>query len=360
MSGKKPLKTHLYNYASGRIRAMELQLLDSGRLNRLYEARSAEDVARVLADSGYPAAQDPETSLAKETAEVYRLVENLMPDRELINALQIFHDFHNLKVVLKSLLATWPRISSGTDAAGGADLLPESSSLASYQPCEHLMRKPSLVDPQKLFIAVRDRQADQIPVWLYAAALAASRRYLSTYDLSDIDLTLDRAAARQALDLTGHLDCPFFASYLARIFDLTNLGLLLRTRYLRSGREYLEQALLPGFAVSADRIADCYSAEPDVIVTLYANTPYEAMAALAAHYGEPGTATRFSQQADNLIIELIRKVRWTLSGPEIPLAYLIGREMEIKNIRIVLTCLRNGLPASQAREMARDSYLTWR
>lgn len=222
MRGKKPLKTHLYNYASGRIRAMELQLLDSGRLNRLYEARTTDDVARVLADSGYPAAQDPETSLARETAEIYRLVETLMADHELVDALQVYHDFHNLKVVLKCLLATWPRAATSDDSDDAT--LPESSSLSSYQPCEPLMLRPSLVDPQKLFAAIRDRQADLVPEWIYQAALKASRRYLSTYDLSDIDLTLDRAAAQQAIDLTSHLDCPFFAGYLARKADLTKIG----------------------------------------------------------------------------------------------------------------------------------------
>ena len=64
--------------------------------------------------------------------------------------------------------------------------------------------------------------------------------------------------------------------------------------------------------------------------------------------------------ADNRVIEYISQAKLLWRGPEIPLAYLIARLMEIKNIRIVLTCLRNGLPASQARDMNRDSYLTWR
>jgi vacuolar-type H+-ATPase subunit C/Vma6 len=34
--------------------------------------------------------------------------------------------------------------------------------------------------------------------------------------------------------------------------------------------------------------------------------------------------------------------------------------MEIKNIRVILTSRRNGLSQTQAREMTRINYLTWR
>jgi vacuolar-type H+-ATPase subunit C/Vma6 len=34
--------------------------------------------------------------------------------------------------------------------------------------------------------------------------------------------------------------------------------------------------------------------------------------------------------------------------------------MEIKNIRIITTYLRNGLPRAQMRDLIRDSYLAWR
>ena len=64
--------------------------------------------------------------------------------------------------------------------------------------------------------------------------------------------------------------------------------------------------------------------------------------------------------ADNLVMHLVREATRVVSGPEIGLAYLIAREMEIKNIRVILTSRRNGLSQTQAREMTRINYLTWR
>src|SRR5690554_6189791 len=96
-----------YGYLSGRIRAMELQLLDSTRYNRLYEARSVEDVMRVLSESGYPQGGAPEDALAREQELVYRLMRDQMPENEYVDTLLLLHDFHNIKVILKFLSPWW-------------------------------------------------------------------------------------------------------------------------------------------------------------------------------------------------------------------------------------------------------------
>ena len=43
-----------------------------------------------------------------------------------------------------------------------------------------------------------------------------------------------------------------------------------------------------------------------------------------------------------------------------PLAWVLARLAEIKNVRIILTCLRNGLPRSLMQDLMRDGYLAWR
>ena len=54
-----------------------MQLLDSSRLTRLNEARTIEDIHRVLTESGYPAATDPETRLAREMVAVFELMRSI-------------------------------------------------------------------------------------------------------------------------------------------------------------------------------------------------------------------------------------------------------------------------------------------
>jgi len=365
MNNRQTVKIDRYNYASGRIRALEVQLMDAGQTNRLYEARTVEDIGRVMADCGYPSAADPETALTREMVSVYQLMQNLFPDQDFVDALIQFHDFHNLKVILKSLIPAWPRQTAAAvqpiPPAGAQEAdLPESSSLASAAALESLFLKPALVDSNLLFQAVRDRRRDLVPAWIYDEAVQVSRRYLATYDVSEIDMGLDQAASRKAVEYAQRLQFPFFTQYLARRFDLINLGLLLRTRFLHSGTTTLRQQLLTGGTLPAGQIADLYDAPASQILAFLQDKPYAVLSQLVESFGAPGTAARFGLLADNLLIDLIRSARWALRGPDVLLAYLIAREMEIKNIRIALTCLRNGLPAAQARELARDSYLNWR
>jgi len=142
--------------------------------------------------------------------------------------------------------------------------------------------------------------------------------------------------------------------------DLINLDILLRARFQHSGESFLEQALLPGGTIDRAELVHLYRDSHESVRTFYARTPYAELAGQSDNYGQKGSAARFSLLADKQIMALIRQVRYTVSGPEVPLAYLFAREMEIKNIRIILTGLRNGRPSNQTRELARDSYLAWR
>jgi len=362
MQKSKPVSNNRYLYISGRIKAIELQLMDSSRLNRLFDARALDDIGRVLNESSYPAANDPETRLALEMSGLFEMLRPLMPEPAFVDILLMFHDFHNLKVILKNLIPAWPRAMSANETAEQA-MLPETAVpfiLASGKDLKPYFQQPSLVDPLVIYTAVRDRQTGLIPDWIYTAAVAAVRGYQKDYDIGGIDTHLDKTAYSQALAMARPLGNPFLTGYLELLIDQLNLGLLLRTRYLRSGSDYLNQSLLAGGSVQPNMVAELYSVSAEQIQSVYSTTQCAALAGLAADYGQPGSAGRFSRLADNQIIAYISKARQLWCGPEIPLAYVIARLMEIKNVRIVLTCLRNGLPASQVRDMSRDSYLPWR
>lgn len=369
-----------YGYLSGRIRAMELQLLDSIRYNRLYEARSVEDVMRVLSESGYPQGGEPEDALAREQELVYRLMRDQMPENDYVDTLLLLHDFHNIKVILKFLSPWWtqaddaddPEYPASEDKSGGwenpasQETLPEGGSelqqnlTGALAGLAHLFLQPSLIDPPVLFQSLTARQADLIPDWAWQTSLKAAARYLKSYDISDIDYVVDQQAWQQVSERVARLNDPFFTDYMRLRVDLINAGLLMRTRQLRSDQRMLRIALLPGGRVEHEAWLGLYEEPIESISQFLEKSGWPALAAAALRYDERGGAAGFSLCTDNLLIRSVRSARWSLSGPEIPLAYLIAREHEIKNVRIVVACLRNGISLSQARDLARDRYLDWR
>lgn len=365
---KRRLEGHKdrYAYVSGRIRALEMSLLDSGSLNRLYDARNMDDFGRVLTDCGYPAANDPETSLKMELESVFNLLQAIMPEPGFIETLLLFRDIHNLKVILKHLIPIWPASinKNADDRDPGIADLPVFDDpavvLAGVQALAPYFQQPALVDPAILVRAICDRETGLLPAWLYQAAAGAVRQYHATYDIGAMAAYLDQTAWRQAHRQALDLGNPFFIRYLVLRIDLINLDILLRSRFQHSGESFLEQTLLPDGTIDRAELVHLYRDSHESVRAFYARTPYAALAGQSDTYGQKGSAARFSLLADNQIMALIRQVRYTLSGPEVPLAYLFAREMEIKNIRIILTGLRNGRPSNQTRELTRDSYLAWR
>ncbi len=371
---KRPIvDENRYGYATGRVRALEAQLMDASRLSRLFDARNQEDITRLMQESGY-SATETEAGLEQETAAVYSLVASLMPDREFVEALLIFNDFHNLKVIEKYLATWWPRRVEKPEDAFEKDQLaanepsaeftaaeiPTVSEPVNFTAIEKLMASPSLVDPEKLFRAIRDRQPELVPDWLYKAAILAASAMQARYNIAEIDQVLDRTAYVESMQRAERLGNRFFLDYLNLRADLTNLDLLLRVRALRMGRRLLDNSLLPGGRIQREKLLGWCDAEAETVAADLNDDQFKPLAAFFLSAGTRGTSTQFSRTADNMMLEFLQRARFILRGPEVPLAYLIARLVEIKNIRIAQTVLRNNIAMSKAREMARESYFARR
>lgn len=381
MSNPNAVNRDQYTYATGRIRALELRLFDTARYARLYDARSLEDISRVLAESGYPQLTDPEAALAREYVLVYELFAELVPDKAYAEALLLHHDFHNIKVILKYLSPWWSSdkdtavegeslktglsVETATEKKATLDLpdLDEASGADKQHDIlklRHLFLLPSVIDPALLYQAISERQPDLIPAWAYEAAVTAAGAYQSSYDVSEIDIVLDKLAWREAREKADETGDPVLKAWQEMRIDLLNLAILLRSKKLHEGPENLKRTVLAAGTLKRDRLIDLEGLTYQEIATWLRETPYASLADICEHYQDKGSASRFSLAADNFLVAYSRKAKWVLSGPEVPLAYLLARETEIKNIRIAIACLKNGIPMHQARDLARDRYLEWR
>lgn len=363
-----------YLHISGLVKAMELHLLDQARLNRLLDASEPEEISRILGECSYPAGKNPEEILGTELAGSLGWLQQMMPDPAYADALIIFHDAHNLKLVVKHLLTIWitgpdaDKFSGQTPAINGQAgteeiILPDFGGLSGIPPFGRTALqalKPAQIDPDFLYHQIAEHRTDGLPEWIFQAAVEAVGRYLVQYDMSAVDAWLDQVAWRQACKLAEKTGNHFLMGWLCRKIDLVNLEMLLRTRTMRTGKEMLGNALLPGGSVQAQQILDIYGDSKEAIVTFYARTPYASLAEQCQNYEQKDRAARYGLLADNLLMEHVRSARWIISGPEVPLAWVLARQTEIKNVRIILTCLRNSLPKTLARDLMRDSYLPWR
>lgn len=383
MYKSKRIDSSPYAYATGRIRALETRLVSAGRLGRFLEARSVEDIGRLLVENGYPAASDPEQSLNLELTATYELIHKLSPDPQLVDTLMLARDFHNLRVMLKALSVYWPRREASPvrealvieqiyeggghpqaenvpeqAAPAESDLWPMIHGPVTWEQVMPMVQIPSTVDPQSLFHSLRERKPSDMPPLLARTAAQAAARYQQTYDISEIDILIDKALARSMSDAAETVGVPFFTGFIRLRIDLINLGMLLRTRFLKSGEEYLKRILLPGGGWKPAEIAALYGESASVLTEALNRQGLVSVAEAAEHFADGGDAiARFSQASDDHLIRYVQRGKQVLRGPEVLMGYLIAREMEIKTIRVILTCLRNHIPVEKARDLARLAYL---
>lgn len=347
-----------YGYATGLIRAMETKLLSHQDLARVFDARQVDDILQIMQDAGYEIG-DAEQSLHKEAHSIYELLRQIMPDRGFSDALLLFNDCHNLKVVLKYLSVWWVKLKPDDSKS---IRIPESAGDLAFQGMEKMIRLPSIVEPAKLFSSIRDRSPDLIPEWLYNLALKASELFLQTYDTGRMDMLIDKTAWEQAMNIAKNLNNDFFTGYLQLRADLINFEILFRCRSLKTGKDYMLQALLNQSSMPVVQFVSAYEMDNDELKIWLKNNPImdkiseEIIAELAEGYGKTGVAARYNRLADEKIMDWLDKAKMVLRGPEIPLSYLLKRELEIKNLRIALTCLRNGIAPAHARELARGNF----
>ena len=96
-----------YLAISARVRAMETTLLTAERMERLLEARSDEEVSKLLQDCGYPEldAARPEAmdaALSQAREELLTDLGDGAPDPRYIDIFKLKYDYHNAKAILKA------------------------------------------------------------------------------------------------------------------------------------------------------------------------------------------------------------------------------------------------------------------
>ena len=96
-----------YLAISARVRAMETTLLTAERMERLLEARSDEEVSKLLQDCGYPELdaarpEEMDAALSQAREELLADLSDSAPDPRYIDIFKLKYDYHNAKAILKA------------------------------------------------------------------------------------------------------------------------------------------------------------------------------------------------------------------------------------------------------------------
>ncbi|MBT9176333.1 MAG: V-type sodium ATPase subunit C [Firmicutes bacterium] len=327
-----------YAYAVGRIRVLETRLLDMSKLGRMVEAKSADEALRILGETEYAdlvsraaGPQDYAAVTAGEITRVYSLMKKLLPDEALVDLFLIKYDIHNMKVALKAQFQG--------------------------QNFEHLFIDAGLVPAKLMPYVCQQEKLQGVPPEYYAFASAAALAYEESKDPKVIDLVLDRMQYSHTAAMAEKHGYAFLARFLASQADLANIRSLVRTKRLGRGRDYLAGNLLPGGTVPQAVLLEALTEEWTAIIARFSSSPYQAVVEQGINaLLESRGLTMLEKLSDGFLAELSRSVRFQAFGPEPVLNYILAKENEVRNIRIVMLGKLNGVPNEEIRERLREGY----
>ena len=328
-----------YAYAVGRIRAMETRLLDRGKIERMVEAKSADEALKVLGESEYAeyladldSVHQFEKVLDAELRRIYLELRKISPEPELIGLFANKFDYHNLKVLIK------------------ANKLGEKRD-------ELLVPDVGNISLAELIRAAGDDDYSNLPPRMRQAAEKISEQFRLEADPQLVDLLLDRAMYEEILETVAVMKSPFLKGYFTNLIDLINIKTYLRVRRLNLSKDFLEGALLPAGDVNIMKLMQL--AEPlEVLVDRLAFSRYAQVVEDGVHtYQKTDTLTRYEKLADDHLINYAKQAKYVTFGPEPMVGYLLAKENEIKMIRIIMVGKINQLPTEEIKERLRDVYV---
>jgi V/A-type H+-transporting ATPase subunit C len=329
-----------YAYAVARIRAVGKKLLDKSGIDRMVDAKTAEDALKVLIDIDYGyssgdliSAYEYERLLKEESKKVFTLLRDIAPQPEIFDLFLQSNDYHNLKVILKS------------EFLGNEDN-------------SNILLDSATIPVNKLKIMVRERKLSEMPGIMRNAVEECIESFNRTGDPQVIDLILDRANYSQMVKNAAEIKNDFLIDLVKIMIDLANIKTFLRVRSMKKSWDFLQKVLLPGGRIERGTFVKMLQDSLDNAVNILKFTPYDKVCEEGiADYQKNGSMSKFEKLADNFITKYVRKALFINLGVEPLIAYLIAKEVEIRNARIIMVGKINGISNEIIRERLREAYV---
>jgi V/A-type H+-transporting ATPase subunit C len=323
-----------YLFISTYLRALENKMLTRERMERMLEARTNEDAAKVLSECGYdglePLSQESlELSLSRNRAAVFGELASLSPNPRLVDVFRMRYDYHNAKAIIKC-------------SATGQDPL-------------RLLSDAGRVPAGTLLDAFTRGDYSEIPDALRKAMEDAAQRLSATGDPQRCDFLLDRAYYGELTQAAKDSGSTFLQDYVRLMIDAANLRSAIRTLRMHKGLELLSAVIVEGGNVSPSVISGAALSGGSLEAAF--TGPLQAAAALGDAAVKGGRQTAFEKACDDALVEFLQKSRMTPFGDSVLASYLAAKENEISAARIILSGRLSGVPAESIRERLREAYV---
>ena len=307
-----------YQYAIGRVKALENNMLDTVKLRKL-AASEPEDFFKVLAETGYGsgsfADENLEEMIKRELKEARRLVWEITPEPEITSLFLLHIDAHNLKVLFKARLLD--------------------------EPAGELLEDGGVFPLETLEKSVNERNYTLLPNPLKQCLEDLEKVLLRHVSPQAISTAVDTAVFRYIASIMNDNSSSYAKAYFSVMADLTNVRSLIRARILTWDVDTFVSLIIPGGYISKNDLINAF-AVPNEQLALYLNKgPYaDKIASAIEEYVSKGSASVLEKRMDALLMQLARTQRTDVNSIGPIIGYLLGKEAEARAVSVIYAAKR--------------------
>ena len=318
-----------YTFETARVRVLEMRMLSAATLLDMANAENFEQTVELLATSEYALSYggknfaEVENVLLLGRSQVRELFEQLMIDKPVVKLFKSRDDFANLRLAIRRTLTDKPL---GTDYSSDGNISPE------------------------IFTeALEWENYELLPHYMQQAIEQAVVAYYQYKDIRWIDYTIDQCQARYNLAAAHRLKSLFLLGLFRLQIDLINIRIMLRLKFSESRQEPRlagaeQNVFLKGGYLGFDRLKQGLELGYESAGQSFFVTPYHQLVETGAGYlASNKSFLKLERQCEDYLMGFLKMTSQITAGPQPVIAYLLMKENEIRNVRLILTAKRNSL-----------------
>ncbi len=319
-----------YPFAVAVVRSKEINLVSNEKLMQMADAATPEEAIRILSECGYGDMgggdiHDFEKLLSAQLSDAYRTVAGLIPEEKIIDVFLYKNDYHNIKVLIKQDI-------SGIDG-------------------EKFLIDGGTVPLETIKSAFTERRFSELHGIDERAVTEAMETAAKTGDGRYVDLILDKACFDSMTEAAKDTKNDYVIEYVQRLADVTNIKTFVRIKRLGKKFKLFEESYVNGGTISIDKFRTAF--ENDNSAEILSGTGYKQICSDCMDV----SFTKFEKNCDDYLMSYVRDAKYKTLTVEPVIGYILGKETEIKCVRIIMTCKLNNIAPETIKERVREAYV---
>lgn len=320
--------------SSVRIRHLEKSLLTKQQFERLADSKDLHEAVKLLNETSYASEiskldiiENYEKALSSTLNKTYKDVLELSCEKSIVEVLYLKYLYHNLKVLVK----------------------------------EKILNE----DFKSMYCGLYENEILNFKQEVLDGNLEISKDYKDALDLfentkdpQDIDIFLDNKCFKKILEISKNFNLNMIEDYFKSLIDFTNINTFIRCKKQNQVKEVLEKSLIDGGNIEKEEIMSIFFREIEILESKFKSSKIsKVLSLIVEEYKNTSSLKNFEKYKDDYLMNIIKDANSINYGAEVIFAYLIAKEMEIKNLRLVLVGKVNDLPCEFIKERFSEVYV---